>query len=242
MSMRGVYQEDYYSKYAAAYVRGSVLCERPSGPLLSLPDSLLEKSLDELTEDEAEAILDAGNAAGLKLYYFKKTHGDLPRVKRVLGFFRSIEMRSLLDVGSGRGVFLWPCLNAFPRLEVTGLDVLPHRVKLLNMVRQGGAANLNAVAGDICSQPAREKSHDVVTMLEVLEHISDPSAAIRAASQIAKKFVVVSVPSKPDNNPEHIHLLTKDILTDLFVKAGCGRLHFDGAPGHLIMVAALEEK
>ena len=40
-----------------------------------------------------------------------------------------------------------------------------------------------------------------------------------------------------DDNPEHIHLLTKDILTDLFNAAGCRQLHFGGVPNHLFMVA-----
>ena len=60
---------------------------------------------------------------------------------------------------------------------------------------------------------------------------------MKAAVRMAKKFVVVTVPSKPDSNPEHIHLLTKDILTRLFTAAGCGHLHFDGVEGHLFLVA-----
>jgi len=60
--------------------------------------------------------------------------------------------------------------------------------------------------------------------------------------KMAKKYVVVSVPSREDDNPEHIHLLTKDILTDLFTKAGCSKLHFGGVNGHLILVAAKERK
>ncbi len=39
--------------------------------------------------------------------------------------------------------------------------------------------------------------------------------------------------------PEHIHLLTKDRLAQLFMKAGYMRLHFDGVEGHLFLVAAI---
>ena len=79
-------------------------------------------------------------------------------------------------------------------------------------------------------------------MLEVLEHIPEVEKAGTAAVRMAKKYVVVSVPSKPDDNPEHIHLLTRDILTELFTQVGCGRLHFSGVNGHLILVAALEKE
>jgi len=56
---------------------------------------------------------------------------------------------------------------------------------------------------------------------------------------MASRYVVVTVPSKPDSNPEHIHLLTKEVLTRLFTAAGCKRLHFDGVEGHLFLAAAL---
>ena len=232
----------YYSKFAVAYVRGVAIRKQPTEQPLALTPPLLEKSLEELNTNESEEILAAGKAAGLKLYRFKNTHDDLPRVKRVLGFLKSVEMNSLLDIGSGRGVFLWPFMNAFPWVGVTSLDILPHRIDMLNTVKTGGIANLNAISGDICDSPIADKSYDAVTMLEVLEHIPDTLSAIRSAVRIAKRYVVVSVPSKPDNNPEHIHLLTKDVLTALFNQAGCERLHFDGVPGHLIMIAAVKEK
>ena len=64
--------------------------------------------------------------------------------------------------------------------------------------------------------------------------------AIAAAVKMARQYVVVTVPSKPDDNPEHIHLLTKDTLTQTFHAAGCTKLHFDGVEGHLFMVAAID--
>lgn len=226
----------YYSKYAAAYVRGMA-----SQSQIELPPPLIQKPLDALSENELDEIVTVGKTAGLRLYRFKNTHDDLPRVKRVLGFLKSIEMENLLDVGSGRGVFLWPCMNAFQWLEVTSVDLLSHRVEMLNTVRQGGAINLNAVIGDICDFKVPNKSYDVVTLLEVLEHIPNVFAAVQSAVRIARKYIVVSVPSTPDNNPEHIRLLTKDILTDIFHTAGCKRLNFDGVTGHLIMIVNLKK-
>ena len=76
-------------------------------------------------------------------------------------------------------------------------------------------------------------------MLEVLEHIPEVERAVKAAVKIARKYVVVTVPSKPDNNPEHIHLFTKDKLTNMFQSAGCEKLHFDGVEGHIFMVAVI---
>ena len=75
--------------------------------------------------------------------------------------------------------------------------------------------------------------------MEVLEHIPDVASAVKNAVRLARRYVVVTVPNKPDDNPEHIHLLTKDLLTGLFNDAGCHKLQFGGVPGHLFMVASV---
>lgn len=224
--------ERYEEKLAAAYVRGL----GKQNPVL-LPPALLETPLEELSQEEMETIFHAGEAAGMKMYYFKKKE-LLPRVKAVLGFLRSIQPESLLDVGSGRGVFLFPFLNQFPWTQATAADILPHRVQMLQAIADGGIENLTVLERNICHWPQEENRFDVVTLLEVLEHIPAVDQAVANAVRLAKRFVVVSVPSHPDDNPEHIQLLTKDILTGLFTNAGCTRLHFDGVNGHLILIAA----
>lgn len=235
--MENAGQVSYYERLAAAYVRGYSLRTGKPG----LPEAWKRGLLTELEEDAVRGILEAGREADLKIYRFKTTHGDLPRVKKVMGFLKGISFESLLDVGSGRGAFLFPFLTEFPWAEVTAADILSHRVEFLQDMTAGGMERLTAVCADICDMPLPEKSVDVVTLLEVLEHIPDVGAAVRSAVRIARKFVVVTVPSKEDSNPEHIHLLTKDRLTALFAAAGCSRLRFDGVNGHLTAVASLRE-
>lgn len=224
-------EEIYETKLAAAYVRGIALKQ---GNMLS--EKLINTPLDMLTTDEINEIILAGKQQELKMYYFKKKD-LLPRVKAVLGFLRGIMPESLLDTGSGRGVFLFPFLTEFIYSQVTSVDILPHRVEMLQALSRGGIHNLNAVQMNICDMCDCENRFDVVTMLEVLEHIPDVQTAVNNAVRLSKKYVVVTVPSKPDNNPEHIHLLTKDKLTRLFENAGCLNLKFDGVQGHLLMIA-----
>ena len=178
----------------------------------------------------------AGKAVGLKVHYFKRSE-ILPRVRLALGFLRGIEFESLLDVGSGRGAFLWPFLDEFPGKETHVVDLLPHRVAIHRAVAAGGAYNLHVHEGDMRSLALPDKFVDVVTMLEVLEHIPDVAGAIRNALRMARKYIVVTVPSQKDDNPEHIHLLDKERLCELFGAARCSRLHFSGVNGHLFMVA-----
>lgn len=238
MTMEEALAERYNLKPAAAWLRGHA---RMTGAPEIDPE-LLTMPLEVLTEGELCAIVKTGEATGQKLYPFKTGKAELPRVRQVLGFLLGIEFDTLLDVGSGRGVFLLPFLEAFPQVQVTSLDLLDKRVTFLKELAAGGYTNLSAYNKNICDQPFPEDSFDVVTLLEVLEHIPQVDLAVTAAVKMAKKYVVVSVPSKPDDNPEHIHLLTKEILTKLFAGAGCTRLHFGGVSGHLILVANVEKE
>ncbi len=229
------FEERYDMRTAAAWLLGHA--RRVGEP--ALPDGLRMKKADECSEEELEQIIHAGLAADMKMYPFKKGTQTLQRTKRTMGFLHSIAFDTMLDVGSGRGVFLIPFMKEFPWVKVTSLDLLEKRVAFLNELADGGFSQLHAEQKDICAQPFPDASFDVVTLLEVLEHIPDVEKAIFAAVKMAKQYVVVTVPSKPDNNPEHIHLLTKEKLTRMFHAAGCTRLHFDGVEGHLFLIAGM---
>ena len=207
----------YYLDIAAAFVRG----RQPAAPPLP-----------------AAALLHHGLEAGLRLHKFKRTD-SLPRVRRVLGILRGLAPADLLDVGSGRGAFLWPLLDALPWLPVLAIDLKPQRVADLHAVRAGGIERLTAARMDATRLALAGKCVDVVTFLEVLEHIPDAPRALAEAVRVARRFVVVSVPSKEDDNPEHIHLFDRPGLETLFRKAGAPRVRFDAVLNHLIAIATL---
>src|SRR5258708_18454870 len=141
----------YFSDLANAFVRGR----------LGQPDATLEDGFD----------------AGLHLHKFK-ANSDLPRVQRVLGVLRGLAPDSLLDIGSGRGTFLWPLLAAFPELSFTSIDSSERRTTDAAAVRRGGIDRLSVVRMDVQSPAFAARSFDVVTMLEVLEHLKNPQAAL----------------------------------------------------------------
>ena len=76
----------------------------------------------------------------------------------------------------------------------------------------------------------------MVTLLVPLRHAHDPVAAATEALRLARRAVVVTVPSVPDDNPEHVRLFDKASLTALFVGAGARRVAVDGVRGHLVAV------
>jgi 2-polyprenyl-3-methyl-5-hydroxy-6-metoxy-1,4-benzoquinol methylase len=226
-----------FRRLAAAYVRGRLGAEAgdPLGPLGSL-DSLVTRPLETLSDADCDALIATGVEAGVRLHRFKRTM-ELPRVRRVLGILRGIQPQNLLDIGSGRGAFLWPLLDAFPFLPVTALDSLALRVTDLQAVRDGGVLALCAVRGDATALPFADRVFDVVTALEVLEHIPDTERALAEVCRVARRFVVVSVPSKADNNPEHIHLFERSALIALLQRHGAERVTTEYVLNHLIAVA-----
>jgi len=84
--------------------------------------------------------------------------------------------------------------------------------------------------------PFSDGQFDVVTLLEVLEHIPDTAAALREVLRVARRFVILTVPSKPDENPEHVHLFSADRLQSMLRGHGARRVTFEHVPGHLIAV------
>ena len=54
---------------------------------------------------------------------------------------------------------------------------------------------------------------------------------------MARRAVVLSVPSRADDNPEHIHLFDRDQLERLFGRAGARSVRFEYVLNHLIAVA-----
>jgi ubiquinone/menaquinone biosynthesis C-methylase UbiE len=73
---------------------------------------------------------------------------------------------------------------------------------------------------DVCELTFPDTSFDGVTILEVLEHLHNPEAALHQALRVARRFVIASVPSIPDENPEHRHLFTVNRLREMAVAGG----------------------
>src|SRR5262249_29874721 len=85
---------------------------------IDLVSAFIKGRLPELCAMPAVDLIQAGIANGLRLHKFKR-NSELPRVHKVLGILRSIQPANLLDIGSGRGTFLWPLLDTFSYLTVT---------------------------------------------------------------------------------------------------------------------------
>jgi len=226
---------EYYQRLACAYIRGKL------GPGIAGDEAsrgLFDCPLDALSQEEMQALIRLGVEAGLRLHRFKRTMA-LARVQKVLGILKGLHPASLLDIGSGRGAFLWPLLDAFPALPVTMLDLLDYRVADIQAVQAGGIERLSASQMDVTALGFADRSFDVVTMLEVLEHIPAAEKALAEVCRVARRCLIVSVPSRPDDNPEHLHLFSEQRLRALLASQGVRQVNASYVLNHIVMVATV---
>lgn len=133
----------------------------------------------------------------------------------------------LLDIGCGTGEFL---LGMQQRgWEVYGLDTSADAVAL---TRQKG---LEVFQGRLFDAPYAERSFDLVTMWDVLEHLHDPGGYLAGVAQLLKpdgRFVVtLPNPHSLDfrlfgpvwtglDVPRHLYVFMRPALLALFQRAG----------------------
>lgn len=206
---------DYLTPIAAAFVRGKL----------------------NLTGTDEELVA-AGKQHGLKMHRFKRS--ELPRVLKCIGLLKGLRPTTQLDIGPGRGAFLWTMITEIPYVDVTCVDVLPHRVELINTVQKGGIDRVRCHQKDVQELDFEDNRFDVVTALEVLEHLPEPGKAVRELCRVGKNWLLVSVPSKPDNNPEHINLFSEQDLQKLLIDNGAQSVQMHHVLNHRIALARID--
>ena len=108
---------------------------------------------------------------GLGVWHWDK------RDQLALQFVRP-EDKNVVDVGCGEGVTLEKINRKFPAHRVLGIDELPENV---NICRQFG---LRAETGSIYHLPLKSKSVDCVLLMEVIEHLNQPTTAVKEVHRI----------------------------------------------------------
>lgn len=120
-------------------------------------------------------------------------------VARLLGDALPDDAPQLLDIGCGTGANL-PMLrqNVGKNGQVFGLDYSPLALQFAaEQLNVESAPNLHLFQGDALHLPARDETFDAVTMLDVLEHLSDDKLALSEIYRVLRPngVLVLSVPA-----------------------------------------------
>jgi ubiquinone/menaquinone biosynthesis C-methylase UbiE len=127
-----------------------------------------------------------------------------------------LDPASVLEVGCGEGEVLARLEPVLPD-RVAGVDL---REEALELARER-LAGVALTQANAYSLDFENGEFDLVICAEVLEHLSEPGAAIAELARVARRDVVISVPWEPwfrlgslargkwvsslGNHPEHVH-------------------------------------
>ena len=164
-----------------------------------------------------------------------------PVVRRLMaGFERTLEElfvkanpQTLLDVGCGEGVLTHEWAKRVDG-QVVGIDLDDPHLHAEWEKRQ--APNLEYRVLKAENMPFEDKSFDVASAIEVLEHVPDPEHTVAEMARVARGHLLVSVPREPlwrglnmargaywkdlGNTPGHLNHWSKRSFVQLLSKHG----------------------
>ena len=135
---------------------------------------------------------------------YDKYGSSNPLVRRMMsGFERSLDElldraapASLLDVGCGEGVLVhrW-ALRLGEEVRVVGIDLQEESLQAGWSARR--APNLEYRTVDASGLPFAAGEFDLVSAIEVLEHVPQPERTLAEMARCARRHLLVSVPREP---------------------------------------------
>ncbi len=116
---------------------------------------------------------------------FKPLHDINPLRLDYIDRLAGLAGQSVLDVGCGGGI-LAESMSA-RGARVTGIDLAekPLKVAQLHLVESGREVDYRMISAEALAREA-PGSFDVVTCMEMLEHVPDPAATVRACGDLVK--------------------------------------------------------
>ena len=108
--------------------------------------------------------------------------------------FRPLSGKRALDVGCGAGLLTEPLARL--GASVTGLDAAPENIAVASAHAQGQGLAIDYRATPV--EQVGDSGYDLVTSMEVIEHVADPAAFVRAlAAKLASDgLMILSTPNR----------------------------------------------
>lgn len=151
--------------------------------------------------------------------------------------FTPLAGKTALDVGCGAGLLCEPLARL--GASVTGVDAAPENIGAARAHAQASGLAIDYLAGEV-EVVAKGRTFDLVTSMEVIEHVTDPAAFVvgLAAALAPGGLMILSTPNRtplsrlamitvgegfgmiPRGTHDHAKFVTPDELTELLADAG----------------------
>lgn len=130
---------------------------------------------------------------GATAHQYDEVHGGEGESNLGMAFFLAalshLEIRSVLDIGSGTGLALLKIKKERPGIPVVGIEPV---AELRRVGHAKGIAEDELLDGDATRLPFGDGSFDLVCEFGALHHISHPSLAVAEMLRVARKGVFIS--------------------------------------------------
>lgn len=159
--------------------------------------------------------------------YFNPTTKGITHkfIDNILSEIESLQPEILLDVGCGTG-YITNLMNETLKSNVIGCDMDYDRLSFARTTY-----GQEVIIADMTQLPFKDKSIDVVSASEIIEHINCTDSALTEIKRIAKRSIIITVPNEPyfrianflrgknvtrfGNPPDHINHYNKRSLKSL---------------------------
>lgn len=173
---------------------------------------------------------------------FDKYGSTNPVVRRLMGGFHSAleelwekaAPESILDIGCGEGVLTCEWAERLGGGRIVGIDLDDPKLRAEWAKRE--RPNLEYRVEEATNLSFADGEFDLVTAIEVLEHVPDPERTVSEMARVASRHVLVSVPREPvwrmvnvargayirdlGNTPGHLNHWSKRSFIDLLGRHG----------------------
>ena len=149
---------------------------------------------------------------------------------------RSLPLQTLLDVGCGAGFNIKSIVEQFPEIKVLGTDLTENICQIASKnLRKYGQVSICKLNIEI---NCLNQMFDFILCNQVLEHIKNDLSALKNLRQMAKKHILITVPSGKYNSTSlingHIRHYTESELKSKVIQAGLSiiKIYSWGYPFH----------
>ncbi|MEK8047112.1 bifunctional 2-polyprenyl-6-hydroxyphenol methylase/3-demethylubiquinol 3-O-methyltransferase UbiG [Ideonella margarita] len=116
---------------------------------------------------------------------FRPLHQINPLRLDWIAALAALPNHDVIDVGCGGGILAESMAQRGARVTGIDLSVKPLKVAQLHAMESGVAVDYREIAAEALAEE-RPSSADVVTCMEMLEHVPDPGSVVRACATLVK--------------------------------------------------------